>query len=229
MLLVSLTGVHKHHALGGGTVAALAGVHLSIDHNEYVAIIGSSGSGKSTLLNLIGCLDTPTSGTYLLNGVDVATLRGSGLARIRNETMGFVFQAFHLLPRMNARDNVAQPLVFRGTSRAERRRRANEALARVGLADRAGHLPAQLSGGQRQRVAIARALVTEPALVLADEPTGNLDSASTDRVMALFDGIHREGRTVLVVTHEAEIAARCARSVELLDGRIVNDTRARTG
>ncbi len=227
MALIAMRDVHKRHTLGGGTIAALAGVRLSIARNEYVAIVGSSGSGKSTLLNLIGCLDTPTSGTYLLDGVDVGALDGSRLARLRNETIGFVFQSFHLLPRMSARDNVAQPLVFRGTPRGDRRRRAAEALARVGLADRAQHLPMQLSGGQRQRVAIARALVTEPALVLADEPTGNLDSESTHRVMALLDGIHREGRTVLVVTHEAEIARRCERKVELLDGSIVDDARRR--
>ena len=227
MPLIHLQDVEKRHALDRRTVTALARVHLAIAHNEYVAIVGSSGSGKSTLLNLIGCLDTPTSGTYLLDGVDVGALDGSRLARIRNQTIGFVFQSFHLLPRLNALDNVAQPLVFRGTRRPERRRRAGEALARVGLAGRASHLPTQLSGGERQRVAIARALVTEPAVVLADEPTGNLDSASTRAVMALFDGMHREGRSVLVVTHEADIAARCARRVELFDGRIVDDTQAR--
>ncbi len=223
MALIAMAGVGKRY---DSTFAALEDVHLHIAHGESLAIVGSSGSGKSTLLSLMGCLDTPTSGEYRLQGRDVAGLRESALARIRNEAIGFVFQSFHLLPRVTALANVMQPLVYRGTPRAERRRRAQAALARVGLSDRAAHLPNQLSGGQCQRVAIARALVTEPSIVLADEPTGNLDSACTAQVMALLEEVHRSGQTVIIVTHEKNIAARCARIVELVDGRVAREARS---
>ena len=223
MSLIAMAGVGKRY---DSTFAALEDVHLHISHGESLAIVGSSGSGKSTLLSLMGCLDTPTSGEYRLQGRDVAGLRESALARIRNEEIGFVFQSFHLLPRVTALANVMQPLVYRGTRRAERRRRAQAALARVELSDRAAHFPNQLSGGQCQRVAIARALVTEPSIVLADEPTGNLDSACTAQVMALLEDMHRSGQTVIIVTHEKNIAARCARIVELVDGRVAREIRS---
>lgn len=223
MSLIAMTGVSKRYALGTNSVPALDDVSLSIPANQCVAIVGSSGSGKSTLLNLIGCLDSPTTGEYTLNGHNISALGGPRLARIRNEEIGFVFQGFHLLPRMTALANVMQPLVYRGIAAGKRRRLALDALARVGLADRAEHLPAQLSGGQRQRVAIARAIVTEPSILLADEPTGNLDSTASHQVMELFENLHGGGQTVLIVTHEPDIAARCERTVELADGRIVRD------
>ena len=223
MSLIAMAGVGKRY---GSTFTALEDVHLHVAHGEYLAIVGSSGSGKSTLLSLIGCLDTPTSGEYRLRGRDVAALRDSTLARIRNEEIGFVFQSFHLLPRVSALANVMQPLVYRGTPRAERRHRAQAALSGVGLSDHAAHFPNQLSGGQCQRVAIARALVTEPSIVLADEPTGNLDSACTGQVMALLEDVHRSGQTVIIVTHEKNIAARCARIVELADGRVAREVRS---
>ena len=202
------------------TVNALRGVDLAIEANEYVAIVGSSGSGKSTLMNIIGCLDRPTSGSYLLNGENVAGLREVQLASIRNRDVGFVFQSFNLLARASALRNVMQPLVYRRMPIAERRHTATEALGRVGLGDRLAHRPNELSGGQRQRVAIARALVSSPAILLADEPTGNLDAAATRQVMGLFDELHRQGQTVIVVTHEADIAARCQRTIELVDGSV---------
>jgi putative ABC transport system ATP-binding protein len=192
-----------------------------------VALIGPSGSGKSTLMNLLGCLDTPSAGHYLLNGRDTATLDDNELAHVRNREVGFVFQSFHLLPRMSVLDNVMQPLVYRGLPRAERRRRAVESLERVGLGNRLDHRPNQLSGGQRQRVAVARALVGEPSLLLADEPTGNLDSRTSAEIMALFDALHAQGQTVVVVTHEPDIAAHCHRTVRIGDGRIVEDRRTR--
>ena len=226
MPLLRLHGVSKQYDVGGHTVSALDRVDLSVARGERVAIIGSSGSGKSTLLNLVGCLDTPTHGKYVLNGRDVSAQDGRRLARIRNAEIGFVFQSFHLLPRLTALGNVMQPLVYGGISLPERRRLALAALARVGLRDRANHLPSQLSGGQRQRVAIARAFVTRPSIVLADEPTGNLDSTATLQVMGLLDTLHGEGQTILVVTHETDVAARCERTVELSDGRIVRDERS---
>ncbi|MYE11842.1 MAG: ABC transporter ATP-binding protein [Gammaproteobacteria bacterium] len=226
MSLIRLTGVSKRYALDANEVAALDDVSLSVEGGERVAIVGASGSGKSTLLHLIGCLDTPTSGDYRLKGRNVSGLDGRGLAHIRNEEIGFVFQSFHLLPRSTALANVMQPLVYRGAPRAERRRLALAALARVGLADRAEHFPAQLSGGQRQRVAIARAVVTQPSILLADEPTGNLDSAATLQVMDLFDTLHYGRQTILIVTHDTDIAARCDRIVGLTDGRVVQDRRA---
>jgi putative ABC transport system ATP-binding protein len=225
--VIELVGIHKHYVMGDQEVRALDGVDLFIDRNEYVALIGPSGSGKSTLMNLLGCLDTPSAGHYLLNGRDTATLDDNELAHVRNREVGFVFQSFHLLPRMSVLDNVMQPLVYRGLPRAERRRRAVESLERVGLGNRLDHRPNQLSGGQRQRVAVARALVGEPSLLLADEPTGNLDSRTSAEIMALFDALHAQGQTVVVVTHEPDIAAHCHRTVRIGDGRIVEDRRTR--
>ncbi|GIX37331.1 ABC transporter ATP-binding protein [Silanimonas lenta] len=221
--MIELSAIHKHYRMGEQEVRALDGVDLVIGRNEYVALVGPSGSGKSTLMNLLGCLDTPTSGRYLLNGRDTAQLTEDELARVRNREVGFVFQSFHLLPRMSVLDNVMQPLVYRGLPRAERRRRAIEALERVGLGNRLDHRPNQLSGGQRQRVAVARALVGEPSLLLADEPTGNLDSRTSAEIMALFDALHAQGQTLVVVTHEPDIAAHCRRTVRVMDGRIVGD------
>ena len=222
MSLIEMTGVSKSYALGGHAVDALRDVDLAIDANEYVAIVGSSGSGKSTLLNLLGCLDRPSAGRYRLNGHDVSCLGETALAGIRNREVGFVFQSFNLLGRASAVRNVMQPLIYRGVGLVERHRAAVQALGRVELTDRLHHLPNQLSGGQRQRVAIARALVATPSILLADEPTGNLDAASTRRIMDLFDELHRSGQTVIVVTHEADIAARCRRVVTLADGRVVS-------
>ena len=221
--MIRLTGITKHYRMGEEEVRALDGVDLHIARNEYVALIGPSGSGKSTLMNLIGCLDTPTTGRYVLNGRDTSDMDDVELAQVRNQEIGFVFQSFHLLPRLTVLDNVCQPLVYRGMPRAERQRLATEALAQVGLANRMGHRPNQLSGGQRQRVAVARALVGKPAILLADEPTGNLDSRTSAEIMALFDELHRDGQTVVVVTHEPDIAAHCRRTIRLGDGRIVED------
>ena len=221
--MIELVGIHKHYRMGDQEVRALDGVDLFIGRNEYVALIGPSGSGKSTLMNLLGCLDTPSAGTYTLNGRDTATLGDDELAAVRNREVGFVFQSFHLLPRMSVLDNVMQPLVYRGLPRAERKRRAVESLERVGLGNRLDHRPNQLSGGQRQRVAVARALVGEPSLLLADEPTGNLDSRTSAEIMALFDALHAQGQTVVVVTHEPDIAAHCHRTVRIGDGRVVED------
>ena len=221
--MIELQGIVKRYVLGGETVLALAGVDLSIGRNEYVALIGPSGSGKSTLMNILGCLDSPTEGRYILNGRDTSSLRDDELATVRNREIGFVFQSFHLLPRQTALQNVMQPLMYRPMSAAERRRRAESALAGVGLGDRLDHRPNQLSGGQRQRVAVARALVGEPSILLADEPTGNLDSRTSAEIMALFDALHSSGQTVIVVTHEPDIAAHCRRTVRVFDGRIVED------
>ena len=215
-----MSGISKTYRLGDHAVAALRGVDISIEANEYVAVVGSSGSGKSTLMNILGCLDRPSTGTYRLNGRDVERLPEAQLARIRNREVGFVFQNFNLLARRSALRNVMQPLVYRGVGFDARRAAAAEALARVGLGDRMDHRPNELSGGQRQRVAIARALVTAPAILLADEPTGNLDAAATQQVLRLFEDLHRQGQTVVVVTHEADIAARCQRTVELVDGAV---------
>ena len=223
MSLIEMTSVGKAYPMSGRTLEVLRDVDLAIEANDYVAVVGSSGSGKSTLMNILGCLDQPGTGRYRLNGQDVGRLDETALARIRNREVGFVFQNFNLLPRATAVRNVMQPLVYRGMGVVARHRAAAEALARVGLADRMTHLPNQLSGGQRQRVAIARALVTTPSIVLADEPTGNLDATSTRRIMDLLDELHRSGQTVIVVTHEADIAARTRRVVELRDGRIVQD------
>ncbi len=222
--MIALRNITRRYRMGDEEVMALAGVDLDIARNEYVALVGPSGSGKSTLMNIIGCLDTPSSGSYLLNGRDTAKLGEVELAHVRNREIGFVFQSFHLLPRLTVLQNVMQPLVYRGTPAAERRRRATEALEKVGLGNRQGHRPNELSGGQRQRVAVARALVGEPSLLLADEPTGNLDSRTSAEIMALFDELHAQGQTVLVVTHEPDIAAHCRRTVRIGDGLVVSDT-----
>jgi len=214
---------------GGFEVRALRGLDLQVDRGEYIAIMGPSGSGKSTLLQILGCLDAPTSGSYRLAGQEVAHMDEDALAEVRNRRIGFIFQAFNLLSRASAVRNVALPLMYRGVRAGERTERAAAALARVGLADRLHHRPNELSGGQRQRVAIARALVTEPDILLADEPTGNLDSRTGEEILALFDAIHREGRTVLMVTHEADVARRTERIVHILDGRVEASERVEVG
>lgn len=223
--MIVLRDIVKRYTMGEEVVQALAGVDLEIARNEYVALTGPSGSGKSTLMNLLGCLDTPTEGSYTLNGRDVSGMNDTELAQVRNREIGFVFQSFHLLPRMTVLQNVMQPLVYRGMPQDERRARAAEALGKVGLGDRMGHRPNQLSGGQRQRVAIARALVGAPSILLADEPTGNLDTRTSAEIMALFDALHAQGQTVILVTHEPDIAAHCHRVLRVSDGRIVEDRR----
>ena len=223
--MIELHGIVKRYVLGEETVLALAGVDLHIGRNEYVALIGPSGSGKSTLMNLLGCLDSPSEGSYILNGRDTSSLSEDELAAVRNREIGFVFQSFHLLPRQTALQNVMQPLVYRRMPPLERRRLAIEALTKVGLGDRLDHRPNQLSGGKRQRVAVARALVGQPSILLADEPTGNLDSRTSAEIMALFDALHAQGQTVIVVTHEPDIAAHCRRTIRVFDGRIVEDTQ----
>jgi putative ABC transport system ATP-binding protein len=215
--------LQRDYDMGGEIVHALRGVDIYIRRNEFVAIMGPSGSGKSTLMNLIGCLDSPTGGEYWLNGYRVSELGDDQLARIRNKEIGFVFQTFNLLPRASALHNVELPLVYAGTGSKERRALASEALARVGLADRMQHKPNELSGGQRQRVAIARALVNRPSILLADEPTGNLDSTTSEEILALFEALHGEGQTVVLVTHENDIAAHAKRQVHLKDGRVERD------
>ena len=222
-MLIQLSGIERTYAVGTEKVHALRGVDLSIDAGEWVAIIGQSGSGKSTLMNVIGCLDTPTRGTYFLNGKDVARMDDDSLADVRNREIGFVFQNFQLLPRETALANVELPLVYRGVKAAVRHARAQEALVKVGLADRVHHRPNELSGGQRQRVAIARALAGEPSLLLADEPTGNLDSATGEEIIKLFTQLHEQGHTIVLVTHEPKLAARCPRAVRLSDGLVVAD------
>jgi putative ABC transport system ATP-binding protein len=223
-VLIAIHELRKTYRVGNEPVRALDGVDLEVRPGEYLAIMGPSGSGKSTLMNLIGCLDTPTSGSYVLNGRQVSGLGDDDLARIRNEEIGFVFQTFNLLARATALANVELPLVYEGSaSRAERRERAREALVRVGLADRMHHQPNELSGGQRQRVAIARALVNRPSLLLADEPTGNLDSRTSGEIMALVDELNGAGNTIVLVTHEKDIAAHAGRTIELRDGKIVSD------
>jgi putative ABC transport system ATP-binding protein len=224
-VVIRTRGLERHYRLGSEIVRALRGVDLEIRRNEYVAIMGPSGSGKSTLMNLIGCLDTPTAGEYWLNGELVSGMSDDQLARVRNREIGFVFQTFNLLPRATALENVELPLIYAGVPKAERRRRAQEALEAVELAQRIGHRPNELSGGQRQRVAIARALVTRPSILLADEPTGNLDSKTSDDIMNLFDRLHADGQTIIMVTHEHDIAARAARLVTLRDGKIASDER----
>ncbi|MCO6435520.1 MAG: ABC transporter ATP-binding protein [Phycisphaerae bacterium] len=220
--MIELRDVHKIYRVGTELVHALRGVSVSIERNEYVAIMGASGSGKSTLLNILGLLDVPTEGAYLLRGQDVARVSQSKLASIRGRQIGFVFQSFELLPRTTAQKNVELPLTYSHTPR--RRQRATEALSRVGLLDRAHHRPNQLSGGQKQRVAIARALAQQPDIILADEPTGNLDSATGDEIMGIFDRLHAEGQTIVIVTHEDHIARHCRRVIRLMDGRIIEDT-----
>jgi putative ABC transport system ATP-binding protein len=224
--VVRLDNVAKVYTMGDQRVEALRGISFSVDRGEFIAIMGSSGSGKSTCMNMLGCLDVPTSGTYLLEGVNVGELSQNALAAIRNRKLGFVFQGFNLLPRTTARENVELPLVYAGVPSAHRRERALAALAMVGLAERAGHYSNQLSGGQQQRVAIARALVNDPALLLADEPTGNLDSATSEEIMRIFAELHVRGITILMVTHETDIAAWASRSITFRDGRIIADTAA---
>lgn len=221
--LIVLEGITKHYRMGAEIVQALRGIDLQINPNEYVAIMGPSGSGKSTLMNILGCLDWPTSGRYVLDGVDISQLDDAALAAIRNRKIGFVFQTFNLLPRATALKNVELPLIYAGVSPQQRRQRAIAALESVGLGDRLRHKPPELSGGQRQRVAIARALVTEPSLILADEPTGNLDSKTGEEIMQLFERIWREGNTVLLVTHEDDIARHARRIIRIRDGRVESD------
>ena len=223
MGLIELKDIHKVYDMGAEQVRALNGVDIDVERGEYVAIMGSSGSGKSTLMNLVGCLDTPSSGSYVLNGVAVQELDDSQLAGIRNKEIGFVFQTFNLLARTDALHNVELPLIYAGMKRGERRDRARKALEKVGLGSRMHHQPNELSGGQRQRVAIARALVNDPSILLADEPTGNLDSATSEEIMALFDELHQAGNTVVLVTHEPDIAEHAWRRVMLKDGKVVSD------
>jgi putative ABC transport system ATP-binding protein len=221
--LIQITNIKRDFVLGNEIVYVLKGIDLEINKGEYVALMGPSGSGKSTLMNLLGCLDTPTSGSYILNGKDVSKMHDDELAEIRNKEIGFVFQTFNLLPRTTALDNVALPMVYAGFSKSERKVRAEEVLKQVGLADRMDHQPNQLSGGQRQRVAVARALVNNPSIILADEPTGNLDSKTSEEIMKLFGDIHKLGNTVIVVTHEEEVAAYAHRIIRLRDGMIESD------
>lgn len=223
--LIKLKSIKRDFALGEETIRVLKGIDLTINQGEYVALMGPSGSGKSTLMNLLGCLDTPTSGSYILNGQDVSKMRDDELAEIRNKEIGFVFQTFNLLPRTTALDNVALPMIYAGYGKAERSARAKEVLEQVNLGDRMDHQPNQLSGGQRQRVAIARALVNKPSIILADEPTGNLDSKTSVEIMKLFDEIHRNGNTVILVTHEEDIAAYAHRVIRLRDGLIESDNQ----
>ncbi|MDG4714335.1 MULTISPECIES: ABC transporter ATP-binding protein [Winogradskyella] len=222
--VIEIRGIIRDFKLGQETVHVLKGIDLDIKRGEYVAIMGPSGSGKSTLMNLLGCLDTPTAGFYSLNGKDVSQMTDDELADIRNTEIGFVFQTFNLLPRTTALDNVALPMVYAGMSKKDREARATEVLTDVGLADRMDHKPNQLSGGQRQRVAVGRALVNKPSIILADEPTGNLDSKTGTEIMALFDQIHAAGNTVIMVTHEEDIAAHAKRVIRLRDGIIESDT-----
>ena len=220
MSLIEARGLWKSYVMGAEEIHALAGVDVTVEKGDYVAIMGPSGSGKSTLMNLIGCLDTPTKGSYRLNGREVSTMEDDELAHVRNREIGFVFQTFQLLPRAAALRNVELPLVYRGVPAEERRACARTALERVDLGDRLDHRPNELSGGQRQRVAIARALVNDPSIVLADEPTGNLDSATGAEILALFDELHRQGHTLIVVTHEQEVADHAERAIHLRDGLI---------
>jgi len=219
-VIIQTRGLRKEYEMGSETVYALRGVDVDIRRNEYIAVMGPSGSGKSTLMNLIGCLDTPTAGEYTLNGQAVQGLEDDELARIRNREIGFVFQTFNLLPRATALHNVELPLIYAGVSAKERSKRAEQALERTGLADRMDHKPNELSGGQRQRVAIARALVNEPSILLADEPTGNLDSVTSSDIMTVFDELHRDGQTIIMVTHEPDISERAERVITLRDGMI---------
>ena len=224
-MLIKISGVKKIYEVGIQKIEAVAGIDLEIERNEYVAIMGPSGSGKSTLMNLLGCLDTPSAGDYWLNGKEVSNLSDDELARIRNREIGFVFQTFNLLPRATAAQNVELPLIYAGIPADERRRRAAEVLESVGLTDRAKHRPNELSGGQRQRVAIARAMVNRPSIILADEPTGNLDSKTGIEIMSVFDKIHQAGNTIVMVTHEEHIADYARREIKLLDGKIESDVR----
>ena len=227
--LLVLDHIDKRYSSGELSVLALSDVSLTVTRGEYVAVMGASGSGKSTLMNILGCLDLPTKGRYELAGTDVRQLDDTDLAAVRNRLIGFVFQSFNLVPRTNAQRNVELPLVYAGVKARERADRAHAALATVGLADRAHHRPSELSGGQQQRVAVARAIVTNPAIVLADEPTGNLDSHSTAEMLDIFDELHNGGRTIILITHEAEVASRASRIVRMSDGRIVSDEHQTVG
>jgi len=223
-LLIKTEDVWKIYKMGKVQVEALRGVSLEVERGEYLAIMGPSGSGKSTLMNILGCLDTPSKGKYYLEGKDVSSLNDDELSLLRNKKIGFVFQSFHLLPRTPAIHNVELPLIYAGLAKKERRKRAERALEMVGLKDRMWHRPNELSGGERQRVAIARAIVNQPSILLADEPTGNLDSRSGEEIMGIFEELHRQGNTIIVVTHDHNIAARTERIVKLKDGRILSDT-----
>ncbi|MFT4669209.1 MAG: putative ABC transport system ATP-binding protein [Flavobacteriaceae bacterium] len=224
-LVIKIRNIIRDFPLGNEVVKVLKGIDLDIEKGDYVALMGPSGSGKSTLMNLLGCLDTPTSGSYFLNGNDVSNMSDDELAEIRNKEIGFVFQTFNLLPRTTALENVALPMVYAGISKSNRKIRAEKVLADVGLADRMDHKPNQLSGGQRQRVAVGRALVNNPSIILADEPTGNLDSVTSLEILMLFDEIHKQGNTVIVVTHEEEVANHAHRVIRLLDGIVESDVR----
>lgn len=221
--IIEIKGITRDFPLGNEIVYVLKGIDLHINKGEYVALMGPSGSGKSTLMNILGCLDTPTSGSYVLNGKDVSKMEDDELAEIRNKEIGFVFQTFNLLPRTTALDNVALPMVYAGHGKEDRNKRATQVLTQVGLSDRMDHKPNQLSGGQRQRVAVARALVNHPSIILADEPTGNLDSKTSVEIMSLFDEIHANGNTVILVTHEEDIAKHAHRIIRLKDGLIESD------
>ncbi|MEM1322865.1 MAG: ABC transporter ATP-binding protein [Bacteroidota bacterium] len=223
--MIAVKELKKTYVMGMEKVHALQSVTIDIQKNEYVALMGPSGSGKSTLMNLLGCLDTPTDGQYLLNGINVSTMEDGELAEVRNKEIGFVFQTFNLLPRLSALDNVALPLVYSGIGKSKRLEKARAALAAVGLSDRVDHKPNELSGGQRQRVAIARALVNDPAIILADEPTGNLDTKTSIEIMGIFEEIHRKGNTVILVTHEPDIAEHAHRIIRLRDGLVETDVR----
>ncbi len=222
-MLIEIKDLKKSYSLGEEEVPVLHGINLTIDKNEYVAIMGPSGSGKSTLMNILGCLDTPSSGQYLFDDIDVSNLDDDELSRMRNREIGFIFQNFNLLPRINSAQNVELPLMYAGKDRAERREKALEALDRVGLSDRVDHKPSELSGGQRQRVAIARALVTNPGILLADEPTGALDTKTGIEIMKLFDDLHKEGNTIILITHAPEIAEYAERIIHIRDGIIFSD------
>jgi putative ABC transport system ATP-binding protein len=223
--IISTRQLRKIYIMGATQVNALQSVDIDINKNEYVALMGPSGSGKSTLMNLLGCLDSPSSGEYWLNGTNVSTMTDGDLAEVRNKEIGFVFQTFNLLPRLSALENVALPLVYAGYSKHDRLERAREVMAAVGLGDRVDHKPNELSGGQRQRVAIARALVNNPSIILADEPTGNLDTKTSQEIMGIFEEIHQQGNTIILVTHEADIALHAHRIVRLRDGLVETDTR----
>lgn len=229
MSLIKIRNITRDFPLGQEIVKVLKGIDLDIERGEYVALMGPSGSGKSTLMNLLGCLDTPTSGSYELNGKNVSNMTDDDLAEIRNKEIGFVFQTFNLLPRTTALENVALPMIYAGASKSDRTERAKQVLTDVGLADRMDHKPNQLSGGQRQRVAVGRALVNKPSIILADEPTGNLDSKTSEEIMNLFNDIHKAGNTVILVTHEEEIAKNAHRIIRLRDGVVESDTKKEVG
>ncbi len=227
-MLINIQNIKKEYVLGHITVSALRGVDLNIDENEYVAIMGPSGSGKSTLMNILGCLDTPSSGHYFFDSVDVSSLDDDALSGIRNKKIGFIFQTFNLLPKADALHNVELPLIYSGVDKHERHKMAEEALCRVGLSERMYHKPNEMSGGQRQRVAIARALVNNPEIILADEPTGNLDSKTGIEIMGIFEELHKEGNTIILITHENEIAEYSNRIIKLFDGRIKSDIKVKS-